>query len=405
MNNNVLSDEKIIDNWLVECKEKGILPWEYDFKRILFRGDYDNENPIKHILETKNILYYRQKNDNGRKYTENQITDILEKKNIINFSDFHRDYYNGRNWESYMARAERGHIENYRIIEAVFQKIFPRQDSKKTYKDIMNSFWTTYKFLLQNEYPDIFTPKGSLGNNRPLSKNNETLSSQNKQTGNSYPPKDSWGYQVIPYKYLKYYENNFPNKIKIRGIDTWCEFLIQNFDYFTRVHQCDKLNKYAQLTHTIGNILTVPCNSNYKKGKYIYDYCDLGLKSLKDLLSPSCWGSFVKSHYLDEYVDENDNVIPLWKNHLVNSSLSPKDNGNQIPKESNQIHEFLSNVNCRIINRGKYLIKNLCEKTHRADYEFYKMHLRNLPIDPEFGDKLICTGTNKSTVNKSRKKD
>jgi hypothetical protein len=37
--------------------------------------------------------------------------------------------------------------------------------------------------------------------------------------------------------------------------------------------------------------------------------------------------------------------------------------------------------------------------------EVVSRFLHNLPDYSEFGDELICTGTNKSTVNKSGKKD
>jgi hypothetical protein len=282
------------------------------------------------------------------------------------------------------------HIENGPIVKAILKKLFSNQDNNIRYRDIMNSFWNTYKFFLQIEYPAIFPSIKYL-------KNKEA--EYNRTPSTRKPPLHSGNSAVIREEYIKYYNTGdfgkeIEQKIKsISGQPVWCEFLLQNFDSFQRVHQCGNLQKFAKLTHTIGNILSVPKGFNVEKANKNYDYCDSGLELLKnEILACSGsfreWKCFVVLHYLDGYVDKDYDVIPLWEDHELNNPFS-------LVQDSVQINKFLSNVNCRIINRGKYLIKNLCEKTHCVDYEFYKIHLRDLPLDPEFGDELICTETDK----------
>lgn len=98
------------------------LKWDTDLKRILLGDKYDETNPIKNILMGK-----------------------IDQ----NYMDNKNDYYN----------YSRGHLENYQIVEDVFQKLTNHKDTG--FKDIMNSFWITYKCLLQIEYPKIFKPFGN----------------------------------------------------------------------------------------------------------------------------------------------------------------------------------------------------------------------------------------------------
>ena len=50
------------------------------------------------------------------------------------------------------ARTSNVHIEKYEVVEDVL-----KLTGKATaHKDIMNSFWTTYKIMLQLVYPDFF---------------------------------------------------------------------------------------------------------------------------------------------------------------------------------------------------------------------------------------------------------
>ena len=306
------------------------LTWDFDFKRILLGHQKYNIN-IEKII--KNIL--------------------LAKKSA-NYVDSEVDYSN----------FYQGHIENYQIVEDVFKKVFPKIN--ENHKDVMNSFWTTYKFFLQIEYPDVFTPDGSLRNKVPLQKNtNLTIS----KVDNGYPPFDSKDYQLIHKKYISYYKTNFPQFIVEEGY-TWNRFLIENFDQFIKVNSCFELVKFAKLTHSIGNLILVPKGFNSSRYCPHLDYWDLSLNSLKKIFieeESNCfseytvksiksymsdyysWESFINTHYLNDYVDENYNVIPFWKNHFERIK----------PVTREEIIMFLEQVNISIENRGKKILSRI----------------------------------------------
>lgn len=320
----------------INKKEKQImniseLTWDFDFKRILLGSQkYDNNN-------------------------ERIIENILLAKNPDNYVDSESDYKN----------FYRGHIENYQIVEDVFRKVF--KDVNESHKDIMNSFWTTYKFFLQIEYPDVFTPKGSLKTEIPLEKNIKLTVSK---VNNGYPPFDSEDYQVIHKKYVSYYKTNFSQFIVEEGY-TWNRFLIENFEQFAKVHNCPELIQFAKLTHSIGNINLVPKGFNGSRYCPHLDYWDLSLNSLKKIFTGekennvfsdftvksiekymsaySSWDIFIDSHYLNNYVDENYNVLPFWKRHFEIIK----------PTTHEEIIMFLTKANTCIENRGKTILAQI----------------------------------------------
>lgn len=310
------------------------LTWDYDFKKKL-------------LGET---VYVSNENES--------IKNILLAKNLSNYVDSEIDYNN----------FYQGHIENYQVVEDVFKKVF--QEANGSHKDVMNSFWTTYKFFLQIEYPDIFTPDGSLRNKAPLKKNiNLTVF----KVSNSYPPFDSEDYQVIHKKYICYYKEYFSHLIVEEGY-TWNQFLIENFDQFAKVHICPELVQFAKLTHSIGNIAVVPKGFNGSRYCPHYDYWDLSLNSLKKIYTGEkesnsfsdntvksikkymsayySWNSFIDSHFLNDYVDDNYNVLPFWENHFERTK----------PIIREEIIRFLMKANFCIENRGKKILNQIGRK-------------------------------------------
>lgn len=310
------------------------LTWNYDLKKILLGEEVYASNKNKII---KNILLAK----NYSNYVDSEI-------------DYNIFYH--------------GHVENYQVVENVFKKVFQKVNIET--KDIMNSFWTTYKFFLQIEYPDIFTPEGSLKNNIPLKKNVDLIVSK---VNNSYPPFDSENYQIIHKKYLCYYKENYPNLIVEEGF-TWNQFLIENFDQFAKVNNCPEMVQFALLTHSIGNIVIVPKGFNASRYLPHFDYWDLSLNSLKKIYmgekvgnsfsdktlksarmymsSYSSWNSFIDFHYLNGYVDEDSNVLPFWEAHFERTK----------PINREEIINFLMKVNYLIENRGKKILSEIERK-------------------------------------------
>lgn len=290
----------------------------FDFKRILLGKNYDELNPIKNILMAKKDEYY------------------MDQK-----SDYPKD-----KWLC------RGHIENYLEVKKIFEVVFKDRPKGYTEFDIMNSFWITYKQLLQLSYPMYFCPEGSLSNDLPLAlpkppqKSTKTL----KSDFLSYPPFVSGKYEIIHEKYIKYYKENFSD-LKVYPGMTWVQFLIDNFDKFSKVHELSELNRYAVLTHTIGNIALVGKGHNPERAEYLYDYWDLYLKKyVKDTLSFNEWKNFVNQQLLNEYVNKDYEILPFWENRKISDF---KDESEILPKEEADIIQFLNKVNSYIEKRSE----------------------------------------------------
>lgn len=129
----------------------------------------------------------------------------------------------------------------------------------------------------------------------------------------------------------------------------------------------NELNKFARNTHCIGNFIIIPYWMNNAKSAFSKDYSDMFFHSLSDFLNSfghsTTWKEFVKCYYLQPYV-ENDfeySVSEFWEGHFKNAT----------PKNSEHIAQFLKFVNPAIEERGKWLIKLLCEKCRLTSYDFY----------------------------------
>lgn len=292
----------------------------FDFKRILLGKNYDELNPIKNILMAKKDEYYMD-----------QKSDYLDPN------------------DKWLCR---GHIENYLEVDKIFKIAFKDIPKDYTKFDIMNSFWITYKQLLQLSYPMYFCPEGSLSSDFPLvppKKEIKTL----KFDFRSYPPFDSSKYETIHKKHVEYFRKYYSD-LKVYPGMTWVQFLIDNFDKFSKVHELSELNRYAVLTHTIGNIALVGKGHNSKRSEYLYDYWDLYLKKyVKDTLSFNEWKNFVDQQLLNEYVNKDYEILPFWENRKISDF---KDESEILPKEEADIIQFLNKVNSYIEKRSERIM-------------------------------------------------
>ena len=125
---------------------------------------------------------------------------------------------------------------------------------------------------------------------------------------------------------------------------------------------------FAKLTHTIGNFTVLPHWMNTGRSKLSQDYWDIFLLSLQEwlhLISPTseAWINFIELYYLQPYVNKDYQIEPFWKNHSYT---------NPILKKKEDFPIFLNAVNERIEERGKYMIKQICDRLNRTDFNFYK---------------------------------
>ena len=169
--------------------------------------------------------------------------------------------------------------------------------------------------------------------------------------------------------------SNYSTLTKTLGIDNrkkeryskLCEN--QNYQRFKIIeNNPTAFQTFAGLTHTIGNFTVLPHWMNTGRSNLSQDYWDIFLLSLQewlDLISPTseAWINFIELYYLQPYVNKDYQIEPLWKNH---SYTTP------ILKEKEDFPIFLKAVNERIEERGKYMIKQICDRLNRTDFNFYK---------------------------------
>lgn len=291
------------------------------------------------------------------------------KKDILG-DDFNEEYHiiNILN-----ARKSDNHVENSKQVKDIYKVLFNQENQ---YKDIMNSFWNTYKCMLQIEYPLIFAPQKEINKSNVLKKDKDLIKklrdSKIVMQGRTPFSKYKDG-PTFPQEFVDYYNNNFPLILENENDDKekykynikldvsinykWIDFLLCNFDKFPLVHRHETLNHFAKLTHTIGNITVVP--KGFNTGRNAGDYWDYGMKYLYEFLNPisdNTWKSFIDKYELHEYVyDEIPHskahpIIPFWEGHLDPNAYAT-------PQDIKQIEKFLSEVIPKIEKRGKKLIK------------------------------------------------
>jgi hypothetical protein len=142
------------------------------------------------------------------------------------------------------------------------------------------------------------------------------------------------------------------------------------------------LQKFAGLTHSIGNFTLIPFKldwHNDKKsfnqyrganfGKYfVYDYFDLSLKLIKENISEEAFKNYIDTFFLDDYVDKDYEIKPLFKSHeafLRSSKLDLENPKKFIPQNEAELNEYLVNVINNIELRGRRIVdeleKNRCK--------------------------------------------
>ncbi|VNA61150.1 Uncharacterised protein [Streptococcus pneumoniae] len=148
-------------------------------------------------------------------------------------------------------------------------------------------------------------------------------------------------------------------------ISVLCEH--QNYLKFETIqNNLENFKLFARTTHTIGNFTVFPNWMNCGRGLRLGDYWDITLISLQEflnILSPEAWENFIKMYHLQPYVNSDYSVELFWDNHNNNAIRPTKEENFQI---------FLKKVNERIEERGKFIIKLICDQLDQKDFNFYK---------------------------------
>lgn len=140
-----------------------------------------------------------------------------------------------------------------------------------------------------------------------------------------------------------------------------------------------ELKKFAALTHSIGNFTLVPFHLNPLEDRrsfnqyrgyrsdgdskyFVYDFFDLSLKLIKENVSEEVFRNYIDTFFLDDYVDNNYNILPLLSRHapLLQEERLPLDDPESfLPQTVDELNEYLSLVNEKIKARSKRIVKYL----------------------------------------------
>jgi hypothetical protein len=150
------------------------------------------------------------------------------------------------------------------------------------------------------------------------------------------------------------------------------------------------LNKFAKLTHTMGNFVLVPAGFNKGRVRSTADYWDLSLKILKtdsDWIPPEFFQKYINTFFLWDYVDENYEIKLFFKEHGFKKLQ---------PSNIEEAVEFLQKVTKFIVRRGYFMLAMLMVKT-KFEEKYTKIlnEISNInKADMEEALKIIETSVN-----------
>lgn len=151
------------------------------------------------------------------------------------------------------------------------------------------------------------------------------------------------------------------------------EKLYENYDVLKAIMEkhfskqiMDSFLLFAQLTHTIGNMILVPKDVapytgsgsfNMARSSRWNDYFDLSLLWLynndEENWTKETFLAYAKKFYLMDYITPNGKVIPLVRTHK--KILKGDFDEESRPESKRELLELLNNINNRISHRGKLM--------------------------------------------------
>lgn len=248
-----MDNRKMVTNWLKECDEQGILPWEYDFKEEVFIqkswSPSFNKNPVKRILEKDSNFY-------GNPVCETEDSMLMQAV--------------------------------YHILWGTYSKNVIGEDKGDCDADVMNSFWTIFRNFANSKFKDFFE------------------SAHNICPGVSFPNKGIFSTKdEESRKLLLAY-----NKYKVKEGDSWITLILKNYDNVFLSLNNTYLQKSAMFSHTLGNFTLTPKGFNLKHndGNNTWSKALLNLKKLdwakNKYLGCTSWKEYCKKFYMDDYEKE-----------------------------------------------------------------------------------------------------
>ncbi|SPS07506.1 hypothetical protein [Latilactobacillus sakei] len=322
-----------VKTWLESCDQNGILPWRFDFKQFYMEEVFPIADTLDNMPHFEAWLKYKYTDllNNGK---SNAFTDALERvqenKKIVSDPDkVAFPIYNVLGWQTTDADAIRG--------------------------ESMNSFRTTLTPCITS----------STHSSSPFSAENEkTFKSMSSEVFKLDEILKKWASNGDVAN-IKKFQINKENQLRIERHETTINLL-------------NEMEKFALLTHSIGNFTVMLSWVNQGRGMgNVKDYWDLTLNTLQEFfmsgkdknLGSNFWKNFIEQYYLQPFVTSDYAPCELWDGHFTKQAM---------PQTTSDFEQFYRNVNLLIEERGKQLTKELCKKLDLVDLQFYKDHLLNL---------------------------
>ncbi|MFC6202678.1 hypothetical protein ACFP1L_12470 [Lactiplantibacillus nangangensis] len=319
-----MTSELWVKKWLEYCELKKIMPWEFDFKQCYVEKCIGKESSLRLELAYKAYL----------------LSEINVKFNVTKKSGHNADcdkeadnIYDVLGWYSY----RNGGVAENR-------------------GDAMNSFKITFTQLLSVSGPF-------------KEKNKETWINNFNEIPKLDMALKEWVKKDKVNNVDKFYFNK-ENQLRLNG-------------RLTSINLLNEINKFAQLTHSIGNFIVMPMwiNQGRAMDNNIKDYWDLTMLNLQYFLKKfgdeDTWVKYVDSYCLLPFVDEQYNVCELWDNHFNHSAY---------PKSIEEFEQFYHNVNLLVEERGKCITKKLCDNLKLTNLSFYDSLQDNMSTRRNFHD-------------------
>lgn len=185
-----------------------------------------------------------------------------------------------------------------------------------------------------------------------------------------------WDYSKNNFRLSESLQSQFEPQWKSFGADTMnsVQTVLTQANIFynnkrAEITKNENFLRFIALAHTIGNFTLVPhklysddeysfnrCRGYSKYGKYfVKDFFDLSLKIIKENVDESMFKRYINTFYLNDYVDENYNILPLLQSHktfLVQKKLCLEQPNKFMPQNIEELNEYWSNVSVKIEARG-----------------------------------------------------
>lgn len=128
---------------------------------------------------------------------------------------------------------------------------------------------------------------------------------------------------------------------------------INSYSKYSENQFIKEFDKFARLTHNIGNFILFPKGYNIARTKFTDDYVDLTLINLQEVLGVNGLKGFVKDRHLEMYLKDNKPIL-FWEGHSFKSTK---------PKSFDDVYNFLTKVNRLIEERERLILDRIELKT------------------------------------------